>query len=50
VRAIQALKAMSKVALRAKGLTAREVLERTLSQDMLCGAFCDRLERAFASA
>jgi hypothetical protein len=49
VRAIESLKAMSKESLRTKGATARAVLERQLGQQMLCGAFCDRLERAFAS-
>lgn len=50
VHAIDSLKALGKESLRAKGLTARAVLERQLGQQMLCGAFCDRLEGAFASA
>jgi hypothetical protein len=45
-RAIQAIRATPPEKLRDMGRTAKRVLEESLTQRLLCGRFCDALERA----
>ena len=48
VAAIQTLKATPAKTLAQMGETARQVLNRQISQAILCGRLCDHLEQAFA--
>jgi colanic acid biosynthesis glycosyl transferase WcaI len=44
VRAIEAVAATPRSRLDQMGATAQHVLRQRLSQDLLCGEFCDRVE------
>jgi colanic acid biosynthesis glycosyl transferase WcaI len=48
VAAIETLQATPAKTLSHMGETARQVLNRQISQAILCGRFCDHLEQAFA--
>lgn len=49
VRAIEQACAMADEQRRAMGLRARAAVERSLSKQALCGAFCDAVEEAFSA-
>lgn len=50
VAAIKAAVAASPDKLGAMGRRARQAMERRLTQPLLCGQFCDRIEQVFATA
>ena len=47
VGAIRSLQGMTEADRRAMGMTAQEMLQKSLSQSILCGRFCDGLELVF---